>query len=65
VPPDDVAALAAACVRLLSDDGRRTDAVRGALRAREALTWDAAARRHEALYTELVQERARPDDSLP
>ena len=65
VPPDDVAALAAACVRLLSDDGRRDNAVRGALRAREALTWDAAARRHEALYAELVQERARPDDSLP
>lgn len=65
VPPDDVAALAAACVRLLSDDGRRTNAVRGALRAREALTWEAAAGRHEALYAELVQERARPDDSLP
>jgi glycosyltransferase involved in cell wall biosynthesis len=65
VPPDDVTALAAACVRLLSDDGRRDNAVRGALRAREALTWDAAARLHEALYTELVQEHARPDDSLP
>jgi glycosyltransferase involved in cell wall biosynthesis len=65
VPPDDVAALAAACVRLLSDDGRRDNAVRGALRAREALTWEAAAGRHEALYAELVQERARPDDSLP
>ena len=65
VPPEDVGALAAACVRLLSDDGRRDNAVRGALRAREALTWDAAARRHEALYAELVQEHARPDDSLP
>jgi glycosyltransferase involved in cell wall biosynthesis len=65
VPPDDVGALAAACVRLLSDDGLRDNAVRGALRAREALTWDAAAREHEALYAELLRERARPGDSLP
>jgi Glycosyltransferase len=65
VPPDNVAALAAACVRLLSDDGRRDDAARGALRARDALTWDAAARLHEALYAELVRDHARPGDSLP
>jgi glycosyltransferase involved in cell wall biosynthesis len=65
VPPEDVDALAAACVRLLSDDGRRAEAVRGAERARAALTWDAAAREHEALYAEVVQERSRPDDSLP
>lgn len=65
VPPEDVEALAAACIRLLADDGRRDDAVRGAGRAREALTWEAAAQQHEALYAELVQERARPGDSLP
>jgi glycosyltransferase involved in cell wall biosynthesis len=65
VPPEDVEALADACIRLLGDDGRRDEAVRGAARAREALTWEAAAREHEALYAELVQERARPGDSLP
>jgi glycosyltransferase involved in cell wall biosynthesis len=65
VPPEDVEALAAACIRLLGDDGRRDEAVRGAARARGALTWEAAAREHEALYAELVQERARPGDSLP
>ena len=65
VPPEDIEALAAACVRLLGDDGRRDEAVRGAARAREALTWEAAARQHEALYSELVQGRARPGESLP
>ena len=65
VPPEDVEALAAACVRLLGDDGRRDEAVRGTARAREALTWEAAARQHEALYSELVQGRARPGESLP
>jgi glycosyltransferase involved in cell wall biosynthesis len=65
VPPEDVEALAAACVRLLGDDGRRDEAVRGAARAREALTWEAAAQQHEALYAELVHERPRPGESLP
>jgi glycosyltransferase involved in cell wall biosynthesis len=65
VQPEDVEALAAACIRLLGDDGRRDEAVRGAARAREALTWEAAARQHEALYEEVVRERARPGDSLP
>jgi glycosyltransferase involved in cell wall biosynthesis len=65
VPPEDVEALAAACIRLLGDDVRRDEAVRGAGRAREALTWEAAAQQHEVLYVELVQERARPGDSLP
>jgi len=65
VPPEDVEALAAACVRLLGDNGRRDEAVRGAARAREALTWEAAAREHEALYAELVHDRARPGESLP
>jgi glycosyltransferase involved in cell wall biosynthesis len=65
VQPEDVEALAAACIRLLGDDGRRDEAVRGAARAREALTWEAAARQHEALYEEVVRERARPGVSLP
>ena len=65
VPPEDVEALAAACVRLLGDDGRRDEAVRGAAKAREALTWEAAAREHEALYAELVRDHARPGESLP
>jgi glycosyltransferase involved in cell wall biosynthesis len=65
VPPEDVEALAAACVRLLGDDGRRDEAVRGAARAREALTWEAAAREHEAVYAELVRDHTRPGESLP
>ena len=65
VPPEDVEALAAACVRLLGDDGRRDEAVRGAAKAREALTWQAAAREHEALYAELVRDHTRPGESLP
>jgi glycosyltransferase involved in cell wall biosynthesis len=64
VQPEDVEALAAACIRLLGDDSRRDEAVRGAARAREALTWETAARQHEALYEEVVDERARPGDSL-
>jgi glycosyltransferase involved in cell wall biosynthesis len=65
VPPEDVEALAAACVRLLGDDGRRDEAVRGAARAREALTWEEAALQHEALYVELARNRTRPSESLP
>src|SRR5205085_6927002 len=65
VPPEDVEALAAACVRLLGDDGRRDEAVQGAARAREALTWEASAREHEALYAKLVRDRTRPGESLP
>ena len=65
VPPEDVEALAAACIRLLGDDGRRDEAVRGAAKAREALTWEAAAREHEALYAELVRDHPRPGESLP
>ena len=65
VPPEDVDALAAACVRLLGDDGRRDEAVQGAARAREALTWEASAREHEALYAKLVRDRTRPGESLP
>ncbi|TML99287.1 MAG: glycosyltransferase [Actinobacteria bacterium] len=65
VPAEDIEALAAACIRLLGDDARRDEAVRGAARAREALTWEAAARQHEALYEALVHDRARPGESLP
>lgn len=65
VPPEDVEALAAASVKLLGDDRLREEAVRGAARAREALTWQASARQHETLYEELLQARARPVESLP
>jgi glycosyltransferase involved in cell wall biosynthesis len=64
VPPEDVEALAAACIRLLGDGGRREEAIRGAERARAALTWDSAAARHEALYEELVAGDSRPGESL-
>jgi len=51
VPARDVEALAAALRRVL-DDPEPFRA--GALRAREALSWDDAARAHVALYSELV-----------
>ena len=54
VPAGDVEALAAAVRELLSDTGAVTSARAGARRAREALTWDAAAQAHLALYRELV-----------
>jgi glycosyltransferase involved in cell wall biosynthesis len=50
VPPGDHQALAAACARLLGDRERLAAAYRGALAAREVLTWDAAAEAHERLY---------------
>jgi rhamnosyl/mannosyltransferase len=54
VPPGDVDALAAATRELLADAGA-LDAVRaGARRARETLTWDAAAAAHLDLYRELL-----------
>jgi glycosyltransferase involved in cell wall biosynthesis len=54
VPPGDVDALAAA-VRELVDDPAALEAARaGARRARDELTWDAAARAHLELYRELV-----------
>jgi glycosyltransferase involved in cell wall biosynthesis len=49
VPPGDHEALAAACARLL-EPARLAEAYRGALAAREALTWDASAEAHERLY---------------
>ena len=54
VPGGDVEALAAAARDLL-DDADALDAARaGARRARESLTWDAAAAAHLALYEELT-----------
>ena len=54
VPPDDAAALAAACVELLADPAALEAAYRGTEAARRALTWDAAAEQHDRLYRELV-----------
>jgi glycosyltransferase involved in cell wall biosynthesis len=54
VPPGDVEALAAAAGELLGDADALAAARAGALRARETLTWDAAARAHLDLYRELV-----------
>jgi glycosyltransferase involved in cell wall biosynthesis len=54
VPPDDVEGLAGALRELLDDEQALADARRGALRAREELTWDAAAAAHVDLYRELV-----------
>jgi glycosyltransferase involved in cell wall biosynthesis len=54
VPPDDIDALAAALRELLEDRDALEAARAGALRAREELTWDAAAQAHLALYRELT-----------
>ena len=54
VPPHDVEALTGALRDLLEDAGALTAARAGAERARDALTWDAAAQAHLALYRELV-----------
>jgi glycosyltransferase involved in cell wall biosynthesis len=54
VPPGDVDALAAAAAELLADRGALAEARAGARRAREELTWDAAARAHLDLYRELA-----------
>jgi glycosyltransferase involved in cell wall biosynthesis len=54
VPAEDPAALADACVDLLTSRDKLHRAFEGALAARAALTWDEAARAHEALYEELV-----------
>jgi len=50
VPPEDPAALAAACARLLGDREALAASFAGVERARAALTWDAAAEAHERLY---------------
>ena len=54
VPPGDVEALAAAARELLDDTTALEEARAGARRAREALTWDASAAAHLALYEELA-----------
>ncbi len=54
VPPDDVAALGNAVRELLDDESALADARAGALRARSALSWDASAQTHLALYGELA-----------
>jgi glycosyltransferase involved in cell wall biosynthesis len=57
VPPEDPAALAAACARLLGDREALAAAFAGVEKARAALTWDAAAEAHERLYESI---RNRP-----
>jgi glycosyltransferase involved in cell wall biosynthesis len=54
VPAGDVAGLAAAVHELLSDQDALERAREGARRAREELTWDAAARAHLAVYEEIA-----------
>jgi glycosyltransferase involved in cell wall biosynthesis len=54
VSPGDVEALAAAVHELLTDADALELARAGARRAREELTWDAAARAHLAIYEEIV-----------
>ena len=54
VPPDDVVALGVAVRELLDDPSALEAARAGARRARETLTWDAAAAAHLDLYRELV-----------
>ena len=54
VPAGDVEGLAAAAGELLGDAAALAEARAGAGRAREALTWDASAAAHVALYGELA-----------
>jgi glycosyltransferase involved in cell wall biosynthesis len=55
VPPEDPAALAAACVELLFDGEALRRSYEGAVAARSVLTWESAAEAHEALYSGLRQ----------
>ena len=50
VPPEDPAALAAACIRLLGDESPLGRRLRGRRGRAAALTWEAAAEAHERLY---------------
>ena len=52
VPADDAPALAAA-IRELLEPAALSAAFEGAQAARRALTWDAAAAQHEAMYREI------------
>jgi len=54
VPAGDVEALGAAVHELLSDPSALEEARAGARRAREELTWDAAASAHLAIYEEIA-----------
>jgi glycosyltransferase involved in cell wall biosynthesis len=54
VEPGDVDGLAAALRELLTDGDALAAAREGALRARDELTWEAAARAHLALYEEIA-----------
>jgi glycosyltransferase involved in cell wall biosynthesis len=54
VPPGDVDSLAGALGELLTDTAALAAARAGAARARDELTWDAAAAAHLALYEELA-----------
>ena len=54
VPAGDVEGLAAAVRELLGDPAALEEARAGARRAREALTWDAAAVAHLAIYEEIT-----------
>jgi glycosyltransferase involved in cell wall biosynthesis len=54
VAADDVDALAAAIRELLDDPDALAAARAGALRAREELTWEAAAQAHLEIYRELT-----------
>ena len=54
VPAGDVEALAAAARELLDDDAALDRAREGARKARDTLTWDAAAAAHIRLYEELL-----------
>jgi glycosyltransferase involved in cell wall biosynthesis len=55
VPAGDVAGLAAALHELLADRDALEQARAGARRARDELTWDAAAEAHLALYREIAR----------
>jgi glycosyltransferase involved in cell wall biosynthesis len=59
VPSEDVEALAAACIRLLTDAEARRRAVEGALAARKELTWEVAAQMHEELYASIPEPGVR------
>ena len=54
VPAGDVQAMADAVAELLGDPAALEAARAGALRAREALTWEASARMHLDMYRELL-----------
>jgi glycosyltransferase involved in cell wall biosynthesis len=54
VPPGDVEGLSTALGELLDDADALAAARHGARRARDELTWDAAAAAHLALYEEIT-----------